>query len=79
MQCQRKFRKISENTDTGNESYELQAPIPGFHCTEQVIAQTSTKNTNDTKIATNIMENKQHKITDILGGVPQFIVQNNLG
>ena len=40
---------MSENTDTGNESHQLQASEPGSDCTgiiERVMEQTSAKHAN---------------------------------
>ena len=67
----------------GNESHQLQAP--GFDCKgiiEQVIEQISGKHRNTMATIANTMRNQQQqmvKITDILAGISQFLVQGNLG
>ena len=69
----------------GNDSYQLQAPGPGFDCTgimEQVIEQTSVKHANTMASIANTMENQQqrvNKIADILAGISQFLMQGNEG
>ena len=72
-------------TTPGNELHQLQAPGLGFDCTsiiEQVIEHTSAKHANTMTTIANTMENQQqqmNKITDILAGISQFLVQGNLG
>ena len=72
-------------TTPGNELYQLQAPGPGFDCTciiEQDIEQASAKHANTMVTIANTMGNQQqqmNKITDILAGISQFLVQGNLG
>ena len=71
-------------TTPGTESHQLQAPGHGFDCTgiiEQGIEHTSAKHANTMDIIANAMENQQqqmNKITDILAGILQFLVQGNL-
>ena len=71
-------------TTPGNEPHQLQAPGPGFDCAviiEQVIEQTSAKHANTMATIANLMENQQqqmNKITCILAGISQFLVQGNL-
>ena len=71
-------------TITGNKSPQLQPPELGFNCTgivEQVIEQISAKHANTMGTIANTMENQQqqmNKITDVLAGISQFLVQGNL-
>ena len=73
-------------TTPSNESHQLRALGPGFNCTEQIIEQVieqiSATHASTMAAIANTMENQQQqmdKITDILAGIPQFLVQGNLG
>ena len=72
-------------TSPGNESHQLQTSGLDFDCAgiiEQVIENTSAKHANTMATIVSTMENQQqqmNKITDILAGISQFLVQGNLG